>query len=149
MSDHAKVMRLTAKKILELSQKTMEDAFAASGAMSDNVYDWPAINRYRGLLVDKDASGTITTAESIRLACLNAYADCYVALTAPRPTQVLERAERHFTKRQNPETCIRCKGSGWCWWDELDNWAGHDPTQLVTDDTRYSCPDCDGTGGRR
>lgn len=45
-----------------------------------------------------------------------------------------------------PETCERCKGSGWCWWDELDNYAGHDPTNLVTDDTRYSCPDCDGSG---
>lgn len=26
----------------------------------------------------------------------------------------------------------------------MDCYAGHDPTQLVTDYTRYSCPDCGG-----
>jgi len=42
--------------------------------------------------------------------------------------------------------CVRCHGAGWCWCDELDNRAGHDPHALVVDDTRYSCPDCDGEG---
>ena len=42
--------------------------------------------------------------------------------------------------------CARCHGAGWCWCDELDNRAGHDPHALVVDDTRYSCPDCGGTG---
>ena len=46
-----------------------------------------------------------------------------------------------------PDTpCSRCHGAGWCWCDELDDRAGHDPHTLVVDDTKYSCPDCGGSG---
>lgn len=38
--------------------------------------------------------------------------------------------------------CSKCGGEGWLWCDELDNRAGHDPTALVIDDTRYPCPEC-------
>ena len=44
------------------------------------------------------------------------------------------------------QPCKRCHGAVWCWCDELDDRAGHDPTALVVDDTRYTCPDCDGSG---
>lgn len=42
--------------------------------------------------------------------------------------------------------CEHCGGSGWMWWHELQNHAGHDPASLVVDDTRYDCDACDGTG---
>lgn len=42
--------------------------------------------------------------------------------------------------------CFRCRGSGWCWCDEMPNRAGHSPTDLVIDDTKYTCPDCGGSG---
>ena len=38
-------------------------------------------------------------------------------------------------------SCQKCGGSGWLWCDELRDRAGHDPTVLVVDDTKY---DCDG-----
>ena len=44
------------------------------------------------------------------------------------------------------EACFRCDGSGWCWCDEMPNRAGHEPAALVVDDTRYTCPDCGGSG---
>ena len=47
------------------------------------------------------------------------------------------------------ESCVRCHGAGWCWCDELDDRAGHDPHSLVVDDTRYSCPDCGGSGKKK
>jgi len=34
--------------------------------------------------------------------------------------------------------CKKCGGNGWVWWNELDNNAGHDPT----DDTKYPCDVC-------
>jgi hypothetical protein len=42
--------------------------------------------------------------------------------------------------------CSRCKGSGWCWCDEMPCRAGHERNALVVDDTRYTCPDCGGSG---
>jgi len=39
--------------------------------------------------------------------------------------------------------CRKCAGAGWLWCDELDNRAGHDPTALVVDDTRYPCDACE------
>ena len=42
------------------------------------------------------------------------------------------------------DKCSKCGGAGWCWWDELDSYAGHDPTSLVVDDTKYSCDQCNG-----
>ena len=42
--------------------------------------------------------------------------------------------------------CSRCKGSGWCWCDEMPGRAGHERNALVVDDTRYTCPDCGGSG---
>jgi hypothetical protein len=44
------------------------------------------------------------------------------------------------------ESCSRCYGAGWCWWDELDSYAGHDPAELVIDDTKYTCDKCNGSG---
>lgn len=40
------------------------------------------------------------------------------------------------------EECSKCGGSGWLWWYELDNFAGHDPSGCVSDDTRYECDAC-------
>jgi hypothetical protein len=45
-----------------------------------------------------------------------------------------------------PMHCWHCHGSGFCYCDEMPNRAGHDPHDLVVDATRYTCPDCGGTG---
>jgi hypothetical protein len=44
--------------------------------------------------------------------------------------------------------CDRCHGAGWCWWNELDNFAGHDrrSTGVIVDDTKYTCDKCGGSG---
>jgi len=55
--------------------------------------DWPSANRRRGELVDKDIGGTITSAEAVELAALQAYADYYLEKVSPRPTHVLEELE--------------------------------------------------------
>jgi hypothetical protein len=41
------------------------------------------------------------------------------------------------------QSCQKCGGNGWLWCDELDNRAGHDPTAMVVDDTRYPCDACE------
>lgn len=56
--------------------------------------DWPATNRRRGELIDKEIKGTITSAEAAELAGLQAYADYYLEKTSPRPTQLLEDLEK-------------------------------------------------------
>lgn len=38
--------------------------------------------------------------------------------------------------------CNKCNDAGWLWWYELDNYAGHDPTECISDDTRYACDEC-------
>lgn len=45
-----------------------------------------------------------------------------------------------------PDVCPKCKGSGWCCWDQLDSNTGHDPGDSVVDDTKYTCDLCWGTG---
>jgi hypothetical protein len=57
--------------------------------------DWPSANRRRGELVDKEIGGTITSAEAVELAALQAYADYYLEKVSPRPTHVLEELEDH------------------------------------------------------
>ena len=50
---------------------------------------WPALNRERGLLIDKDIAGTITPEERKRLEQLQAYADNYLEAVAPREFPVI------------------------------------------------------------
>ncbi len=57
--------------------------------------DWPATNRERCLLIDKEISGTLTSEEAARLMALQAYASYHVQQVAPRPTHLLEELERH------------------------------------------------------
>lgn len=38
--------------------------------------------------------------------------------------------------------CPKCNGSEFVYWYELDSNAGHDPTSLVIDDTKYQCDEC-------
>lgn len=44
--------------------------------------------------------------------------------------------------------CNKCKGSGWCWWYELDHYSGpaSDPHDCYSDDTKYNCDNCRGRG---
>ena len=55
--------------------------------------DWPTTNRERGILIDKNISGTISTEEQVRLDALQAYADYHIDQVAPRPTHVLDELE--------------------------------------------------------
>ena len=55
--------------------------------------DWPAANRRRGDLVDKEIAGTISSDETLELAGLQAYADYYIERVSPRPMQVLAALE--------------------------------------------------------
>jgi hypothetical protein len=68
--------------------------------------DWPSTNRRRGILVDKDIGGTITSGEALELAGLQAYADYYLEKVSPRPTHVLEELEN----RVFGTATIRTKG---------------------------------------
>lgn len=58
--------------------------------------DWPATNRERGLLIDKNISGTISKEEQMRLDALQAYADYHVDQVAPRPSHVLDELEKRL-----------------------------------------------------
>lgn len=58
--------------------------------------DWPATNRERGILIDKNVSGTISTEEQQRLSALQAYADYHINQVAPRPTHVLDELEKRL-----------------------------------------------------
>lgn len=51
-------------------------------------------------------------------------------------------ADGHPPAPKRP-ACHKCKGSGWLFWSELDNHAGHDPTEPVKYYTRYPCDACD------
>jgi len=44
--------------------------------------------------------------------------------------------------------CQKCNGEGWVWWNELDNYYGpaNDPHDCQSDDTKYTCDECNGTG---
>lgn len=61
-------------------------------------FDWTALNRRRGELVDREIAGTITSAEAAELAALQAVADAHLEETTPRPTRRLEEAERAVAK---------------------------------------------------
>jgi type I restriction-modification system DNA methylase subunit len=54
---------------------------------------WPATNRERGKLIDKNIAGTLSVEEETRLNSLQAYADYHLDQTAPRPTNVLDELE--------------------------------------------------------
>jgi N-6 DNA Methylase len=58
--------------------------------------DWPTTNRERGILIDKNISGTISTEEQLRLNALQAYADYHIDRVAPRPTGVLDELEKRL-----------------------------------------------------
>lgn len=55
---------------------------------------WPATNRERGQLIDKNIAGTITAEERARLDVLQAYADYHLQKVSPRPTGLLDELER-------------------------------------------------------
>lgn len=56
--------------------------------------DWPATNRERGKLIDKNISGTLSTDEKVRLDALEAYTDYHLDQVAPRSTNVLDELEK-------------------------------------------------------
>jgi hypothetical protein len=58
--------------------------------------DWPSTNRERGLLIDKNISGTISKEEQMRLDALQAYADYHIDQVAPRPSHVLDELEKRM-----------------------------------------------------
>ena len=58
--------------------------------------DWPATNRERGLLIDKNISGTISKEEQMHLDALQAYADYHIDQVAPRPSHVLDELEKRI-----------------------------------------------------
>ena len=58
--------------------------------------DWPTTNRERGILIDKEISGTISREEQMRLDALQAYADYHIDQVAPRPTHVLDELEKRL-----------------------------------------------------
>ena len=41
----------------------------------------------------------------------------------------------------NGYACLKCKGAGWLWWWELDEYSGP-ANETGTDDNRYSCDAC-------
>jgi hypothetical protein len=45
-------------------------------------------------------------------------------------------------------TCGKCGGAGWVWWEELDEYEGpaNNPYDCYSDDTKYTCDACNGTG---
>lgn len=42
--------------------------------------------------------------------------------------------------------CNQCAGTGLVTWDLLNGQAGHTPEEFVSDDTLYTCDECNGTG---
>ena len=48
----------------------------------------------------------------------------------------------------NAVLCAKCKGAGWLWWNELDQYTGPaaDVHDCYSDDTQYTCDACEGTG---
>ena len=57
---------------------------------------WPATNRERVQLIDKNIAGTITAEERARLDVLQAYADYHLQTVSPRPTRLLDELERRL-----------------------------------------------------
>ena len=58
--------------------------------------DWETTNRERGLLIDKNISGTISKEEQMRLDALQAYAEYHIDQVAPRPSDVLDALEKRL-----------------------------------------------------
>lgn len=61
---------------------------------------WPATNRERGQLIDKNIAGAITVTERARLDVLQAYADYHLQKVSPRPTSLLDELERRLGDRR-------------------------------------------------
>ena len=57
---------------------------------------WPTTNRERGILIDKNISGSLSPEERIRLDALQAYTDYRIERVAPRPTQALDELEKRL-----------------------------------------------------
>lgn len=55
--------------------------------------NWSATNRERGMLIDKNISGSLSAEERMRLGALQAYTDYHIERVAPRPTQALDELE--------------------------------------------------------
>jgi hypothetical protein len=49
---------------------------------------------------------------------------------------------------KSENNCEKCGGAGWLWWHELKEYSGpaSDPHDCYSDDTKYSCDACHGTG---
>jgi hypothetical protein len=62
--------------------------------------DWPRTNRERGLLIDKNISGTLNETERARLDLLQLYADYHIHAVAPRPTHMLDELEKRLFSGQ-------------------------------------------------
>ena len=58
---------------------------AAVVGPTQTLTSWPALNRERGLLIDKQIAGTLTESERKLLDVLQAYADYHIEQVAPRP----------------------------------------------------------------
>jgi hypothetical protein len=61
---------------------------------------WPATNRERGQLIDKNIAGTLTAEERARLDVLQAYADYHLQKVSPRPTRLLDELEQRLGDQQ-------------------------------------------------
>jgi len=58
--------------------------------------DWSTTNRERGLLSDKNISGSLNAEERTRLEALQAYTDYHIERAAPRPTDTLDELENRL-----------------------------------------------------
>ena len=58
--------------------------------------DWSTANRERGLLIDKNISGSLNAEERTRLEALQAYTDYHIERAAPRPTDMLDELENRL-----------------------------------------------------
>jgi hypothetical protein len=58
--------------------------------------NWSTTNRERGMLIDKNISGSLSAEERMRLDALQAYTDYHIERVAPRPTQALDELENRL-----------------------------------------------------
>ena len=64
--------------------------------------DWAVLNRRRIRLIQREISGALSESERGELEQLQAYADQYVAATAPRPLEALRGVEERLRKKDGP-----------------------------------------------
>lgn len=91
-------------------------------------------------------------AEKERDTALAQLAECQQSLEAARE-RIKELEARLNPPRRRPlhesipedEQCRKCGGDGWLWCHELENYRA-DPHDCNTDDTKYPCDKCKGTG---